>query len=266
LDKCKNYELTYFYGPGDKRPLKQSFSTSCDISFQEINRKVILDEDGQIIIPIYEYRFEGLVADKSNGKPVQNAKVELVDKNGLTENVTTDSNGLVSTSIAKGKSYGDSLIYKVNVSADGFLSQSFELKEGLTLDSLVKKSFLIDKKAPGTDLGPFLILYNFDKYDLRPDAIEILNKVVDVMNQNPEIKVELGSHTDSRGNDAYNQKLSQKRAESAADYIAKRISNSSRITYKGYGETKLKNKCDDGVKCSAADHQINRRTEFIIKE
>jgi outer membrane protein OmpA-like peptidoglycan-associated protein len=266
LDKCKNYELTYFYGPGDKRPLKQSFSTSCDISFQEINRKVILDEDGQIIIPIYEYRFEGLVADKSNGKPVQNAKVELVDKNGLTENVTTDSNGLVSTSIAKGKSYGDSLIYKVNVSADGFLSQSFELKEGLTLDSLVKKSFLIDKKAPGTDLGPFLILYNFDKYDLRPDAIEILNKVVDVMNQNPEIKVELGSHTDSRGNDAYNQKLSQKRAESAADYIAKRISNPSRITYKGYGETKLKNKCDDGVKCSAADHQINRRTEFIIKE
>jgi outer membrane protein OmpA-like peptidoglycan-associated protein len=266
LDKCKNYELTYFYGPGDKRPLKQSFSTSCDISFQEINRKVILDEDGQIIIPIYEYRFEGLVADKSNGKPVQNAKVELVDKNGLTENVTTDSNGLVSTSIAKGKSYGDSLIYKVNISADGFLSQSFELKEGLTLDSLVKKSFLIDKKAPGTDLGPFLILYNFDKYDLRPDAIEILNKVVDVMNQNPEIKVELGSHTDSRGNDAYNQKLSQKRAESAADYIAKRISNPSRITYKGYGETKLKNKCDDGVKCSAADHQINRRTEFIIKE
>jgi outer membrane protein OmpA-like peptidoglycan-associated protein len=266
LDKCKNYELTYFYGPSDKRPLKQSFTTSCDISFQEINRKVILDEDGQIIIPIYEYRFEGLVADKSNGKPVQNAKVELVDKNGLTENVTTDSNGLVSTSIAKGKSYGDSLIYKVNVSADGFLSQSFELKEGLTLDSLVKKSFLIDKKAPGTDLGPFLILYNFDKYDLRPDAIEILNKVVDVMNQNPEIKVELGSHTDSRGNDAYNQKLSQKRAESAADYIAKRISNPSRITYNGYGETKLKNKCDDGVKCSAADHQINRRTEFIIKE
>ncbi|MFM7682894.1 MAG: OmpA family protein [Bacteroidota bacterium] len=266
LDKCKNYQLSYYYGPGDKRPLKQSFSTSCDISYQEISRKVILDEDDQIIFPIYNYRFEGLVADKSNGKPVQNAKVELIDKNGSVTAVTSSSTGIVSADITKGKAFGDSLIYKVNISADGYISQSFELKEALTLDSVVKKSFLIDKKAPGTDLGPFLILYNFDKYDLRPDAIEILNKVVDVMNQNPEIKVELGSHTDSRGKDAYNQKLSQKRAESAADYIAKRITDPSRITFKGYGETKLKNKCDDGVKCNEADHQVNRRTEFIIKE
>jgi outer membrane protein OmpA-like peptidoglycan-associated protein len=93
-----------------------------------------------------------------------------------------------------------------------------------------------------------------------------LNKIVDVMNQNPDIKIELGSHTDSRGVAIYNEYLSQKRAESAAKYIASRISNPSRITYKGYGETKLKNKCADRVKCSEADHQINRRTEFIITE
>ena len=266
LDKCKKYELKYYYGPEDKKPLKQSFSTSCDISYQEIKRKVILDEDDKTIIPIYEYRFEGLVADKANGKPVQNAKVEILAKSNQVEANTSGTDGVFKSNIAKGKSYGDSLTYTVNVSADGYLSQTFEIKEGLTVDSVIKKSFLIDKKAPGTDLGPFLILYNFDKFDLRPDAVVILNKIVDVMNQNPDIKIELGSHTDSRGNDGYNQKLSEKRAESASSYIAQRITNPSRMTYKGYGESKLKNKCDDGVKCSEADHQVNRRTEFIIKE
>ena len=268
LEKCKKYELKYFYGPSDKNPLKQSFSTSCDISYQEIKRKVILDDDNKRIIPIYEYRFEGLVADKSSGKPVQNAKIEILDRNNrnLVESYSSQMNGVFRSNIANGKAFGDSLVYKVNVSADGFLSQSFDIKEGLGLDSLIKKSFLIDKKAPGTDLGPFLILYNFDKYDLRPDAIVILNKIVDVMNLNPDIKIELGSHTDSRGNDGYNQKLSEKRAKSAAQYIASRISDPSRIKFKGYGESKLKNKCDDGVKCSAADHQVNRRTEFIIIE
>ena len=262
LDKCKNYELTCFYSKGDKKPLKRSFSTSCDISYQEINLKVILDEDNQIIIPIYEYQLEGLIADKSNGNPIQNAKVELVDLNGEIESITV-SNGIINSNSLKTKSFGDSMVYKVIINSDGYLSQTFEIKESLRLDSIIKRTFLLDKKSPGTDLGPFSILYNFDKFNLRPDAIVILNKVIDVMNQNPEIKVELGSHTDSRGIDIYNQWLSQKRAETAANYIAKRITNPSRITYKGYGESKLKNNC---TKCSESDHQINRRTEFVIIE
>jgi outer membrane protein OmpA-like peptidoglycan-associated protein len=266
LDKCKKYDLTYYYGSEDKKPLKQSFSTNCDISYQEIIKKVILDEDNQTIIPVYEYRFEGLVADKSNGKTIQNAAIEIIKTTDLVESNSSNSEGIFYSNIAKGKSFGDSLIYRVNISAEGYLSQTFEIKEGLALDTLIKKSFLLDKKSPGTDLGPFLILYNFDKFDLRPDAIVILNKIVDVMNQNPEIKIELGSHTDSRGVDIYNQYLSDQRAKSAAAYISSRITDSSRITYKGYGETKLKNKCANGVKCSAADHQVNRRTEFIIKE
>ena len=266
LDKCKKYELKYYYSSEDKKPLKQSFETNCDLAYQEIRRKVILDETDQTIKPVYEYRFEGFVADKSNGKPIENAKIQITAKsNGIETNISA-SNGIFKSNIAKGKSYGDSLIYEVNITADGYLAQSFEIKEGLSIDSVIKKSFLLDKKTPGTDLGPFLILYNFDKYDLRPDAIVILNKIVDVMNQNPDIKIELGSHTDSRGVAIYNEYLSQKRAESAAKYIASRISNPSRITYKGYGETKLKNKCADRVKCSEADHQINRRTEFIITE
>ena len=86
------------------------------------------------------------------------------------------------------------------------------------------------------------------------------------MNDNPTIKIELGSHTDSRGSADYNVALAQKRAESAAKYIQKRITNPSRLTFKGYGESKLKNKCSDGVECSVEEHQSNRRTEFLIQK
>ncbi len=266
LEKCKKYEIAYYYSEKSKSPLKQSFSTSCDLAYQEINRKVILDDEKETINPIYEYRLEGLVADKATGKPIQNAKVQFSVKNQINESNVTTTSGEFKSNLAKGKTFGDSLNFVVSITADAYLSQTFELKTALTLDSVVKYTYLLDKKAVGTDLGPFLILYNFDRFDLRPDSKDTLDKIVRVLNENPEVKIELGSHTDCRGNDDYNQRLSEKRAKTAADYIAARITNPSRISYKGYGESKLKNRCDDGVKCSGAEHQINRRTEFIIIE
>ena len=266
LEKCKKYQIAYYYSEKSKTPLKQSFSTSCDLAYQEINRKVILDDEKETINPIYEYRLEGLVADKATGKPIQNAKVQFSLKNQINESNVTTTSGEFKSNLAKGKTFGDSLNFVVSITADAYLSQTFELKTALTLDSVVKYTYLLDKKAVGTDLGPFLILYNFDRFDLRPDSKDTLDRIVRVLNENPEVKIELGSHTDCRGNDDYNQRLSEKRAKTAADYIAARITNPSRISYKGYGESKLKNRCDDGVKCSGAEHQINRRTEFIIIE
>ena len=84
------------------------------------------------------------------------------------------------------------------------------------------------------------------------------------MNDYPEMVVELGSHTDSRGSDSYNRKLSDRRAKSSAKYIKAHITDPSRIYGKGYGESKLINKCSNGVKCTDQEHQDNRRTEFII--
>ena len=76
--------------------------------------------------------------------------------------------------------------------------------------------------------------------------------------------IELGSHTDSRGSAAYNEKLSDKRAKASAAYIKERISNPERIYGKGYGESKILNNCVDGVKCSDEEHEENRRTEFKV--
>lgn len=109
--------------------------------------------------------------------------------------------------------------------------------------------------------------YDFDKSNIRKDAAVELDKLVAIMKENPTIWIELGSHTDSRGNDQYNKWLSQSRANSAVQYIIDRGIEKSRITAKGYGESVPVNQCTNGVKCSEADHQLNRRTEFkIVKQ
>ena len=107
------------------------------------------------------------------------------------------------------------------------------------------------------------IYYDYDKWNIRPDAKPALDNLVRTLRRNPII-IELGSHTDSRGTDEYNQDLSNKRAKSAVDYIVSRGVKSSRITAKGYGESVPLNKCIDDVKCTDAEYQFNRRTEFKV--
>ncbi len=108
------------------------------------------------------------------------------------------------------------------------------------------------------------IHYDYNKAYIRPDAAVELDKVVRMLKDNPTLNIELGSHTDSRGKDAYNMKLSQKRAEAAVAYIIKQGIDAHRITAKGYGESKIINRCINGVKCSDKEHEENRRTEITI--
>lgn len=110
------------------------------------------------------------------------------------------------------------------------------------------------------------ILYDLGKWNIRPDAAIELDKVVQFLKDNPYIKVELGSHTDSRGSTESNQILSQQRAQSAVEYIVSHGIDNSRITAKGYGESRLKNRCANGVVCSETEHQQNRRTEIKITD
>ncbi|MCT4590691.1 MAG: OmpA family protein [Carboxylicivirga sp.] len=108
------------------------------------------------------------------------------------------------------------------------------------------------------------ILYDLGKWNIREDAATELDDMIQFLNDNPSIKIELGSHTDARGTKRSNQTLSQKRAESAVQYMVDRGIASDRIQAKGYGETRLKNKCADGVPCSEEEHQANRRSEVTI--
>ena len=108
------------------------------------------------------------------------------------------------------------------------------------------------------------IHYDLDKYFIREDAKAELNKMVQFMKDNPNVKVELASHTDSRASDDYNKTLSQNRANAAVDYLVSKGITRSRLIAIGYGETRLLNKCSNDVDCSESLHQINRRTEMKV--
>jgi outer membrane protein OmpA-like peptidoglycan-associated protein/tetratricopeptide (TPR) repeat protein len=135
---------------------------------------------------------------------------------------------------------------------------------------LEELGLVMEKVEVGLDLTKIIdinpIYFDYNRYVIRPDAAIELDKIVQVMNDNPNMRIELGSHTDSRGSAKANQKLSDRRAKASAEYIKKKITNPERITGKGYGESKLVNHCSDGVKCTEVEHQENRRTEFIILE
>lgn len=108
------------------------------------------------------------------------------------------------------------------------------------------------------------IYFDFDKSNIRPDAAAELAKVVEVLNKYPNLKIEVRSHTDSRGNDTYNKQLSNRRAKATMQWIIKQGIDKARISAQGYGESQLINGCSNDVPCSEEKHQENRRSEFII--
>lgn len=131
---------------------------------------------------------------------------------------------------------------------------------------IIKDTIWVEKVELGQKFVMENIFYDFDKWDILPQSEIELNKLIKIMNDNPSWKVELGSHTDSRGSDSYNEILSQKRSDSAVNYIIKNGISEDRIIAKDYGESQLVNQCKNGVECTDEEHRQNRRTEFKILE
>ena len=152
--------------------------------------------------------------------------------------------------------------YSIRASADHF----FAISENLNLDSLVKAGNRVIHKdlylAP-IEIGQVVrlnnVFFDTDKYDLRNESFVELDRVVQLLNDNPAIEIELSAHTDNRGSDDHNMKLSDNRAKSVLDYIVSKGISSNRIKSQGYGETKpvASNETDEG-------RQFNRRVEFKI--
>lgn len=109
-----------------------------------------------------------------------------------------------------------------------------------------------------------MIYFDLDKSNIRTEAALDLEKILDVLNKNPTMKLDIRSHTDSRATHQYNEALSNRRAKSTLQWLVKNGVAPNRLTAKGYGETQLVNKCSDGVSCTEEEHQMNRRSEFII--
>ncbi len=108
------------------------------------------------------------------------------------------------------------------------------------------------------------IYYDLDRAEIRSDAAQELDKLVQLLEDNPSIKIELSSHTDARSEDNYNLELSQRRAQAAVDYVVSKGISADRLLAKGYGESQLVNGCTNNVPCTEEQHQENRRTEFKV--
>ena len=108
--------------------------------------------------------------------------------------------------------------------------------------------------------------FELNKSEIREDAAIELNKIIRVMNQDKNIKVAIGVHTDSRAPDDYNLSLSKERAQSILAFIISKGISAERLSGEGFGETKLINQCANGVRCSETEHLENRRIEFIVSE
>jgi outer membrane protein OmpA-like peptidoglycan-associated protein len=108
------------------------------------------------------------------------------------------------------------------------------------------------------------IYYAYGDYHINAEGEQILNKAVEVLTNNPKLKMQISSHTDAQSSSGFNMRLSQKRAQTAVDFLVSKGINRGRLIARGYGETRLLNRCTDGVECSDDEHKINRRTEFKI--
>ena len=194
-----------------------------------------------------------------------NAKVELKNPatDGVIATVNTDKQGNYTFPL---KAETD---YKITVGKLGYLNknETASTKGKRHQDSVyitVYRDVELEKIFTQKMIVIPNIYYDYDKATLRPESMAVLDSILVFFNENKDLTIEIGSHTDSRGSDSYNQKLSQARAQSVVDYLIEKGILKDRLVAVGYGETKPVNNCTNGVKCTEEEYQKNRRTTFRI--
>lgn len=229
-------------------------------------------------LPVITVKIEGIVFDVDE-VPIEGATVRIVGRDGLNAKVLTMKSGEYEVELER------DIRYVMMASARGFLNQNFELKTG---PEEKNETYIVDfYLSPITK--PVVIeniFYDFDKATLRPESKAALDEMIKMLNDNPNVTIELGAHTDRKGSEKYNEGLAQRRAQSVVDYLIAGGIAPDRLEAKGYGESvpKVINKkmareydfLHEGDTLSApfiekltpeqqeiAD-QINRRTEFKV--
>ena len=207
----------------------------------------------------------GIITDAESGIILPHTKVTLYENQAVKNTIFSDAAGFYIFPVECGKTY--------NVRAE---KVDYATKEvSITIEKLSGKTSLpiaLDKSkckvTIGDDLGKCfgikMIYFDLDKSNIRTEAAIDLEKILDVLDSHPTMKLDIRSHTDSRQTHKYNEALSNRRAKSTIDWLIKNGIDPGRLTGKGFGETQLVNECSDNVKCTEEQHQANRRSEFII--
>ncbi|MCO5248239.1 MAG: OmpA family protein [Chitinophagales bacterium] len=178
------------------------------------------------------------------------------------QSISSDEEGFFTTQLDSG------FAYQLNVSKEDYLSVTknfntvnIQILAGDTI--FIREKIVLSKIYRNVEIVLNNIYYDFDKADIREDAQPTLDTLAQLLLNNPKIEIELASHTDCRGNDDYNMKLSQRRAESAVEYLISKGVESNRLTAKGYGASLPVEQCAC-EKCTEDQHQRNRRTTFKV--
>ena len=209
---------------------------------------------------------KGIVKDAKTKAIIANAKVILSDK--VMKEVGKDQSKTDGTFTFEKVNCNDSHYY---LRGEKEKYETAEVNVTVGKDEVVYEILLNPREVAikkGMDLAKVFeikeIKFDYNKADIRPDAAVELTKIVEVMREYPKMKIDIRSHTDSRGADSYNLKLSDRRAKATLEWIVKQGIDRKRLKAKGYGETRLVNGCSNGVPCTEEEHQENRRSEFIV--
>ncbi|HRF99746.1 MAG TPA: OmpA family protein [Bacteroidia bacterium] len=250
--------------------MEDSLSTKTTPEGDEFTKTIELEKDPNLSLLAGIY-------DAKTGAGIEGVKIKIKDLavSNDFELIQTEKNGEYRKPL-KGKRIGDKLLYLVTIEKEGYVTKTtnftYEIKKEGEIQMNELLALTIGKVEVGMDLAKMIdikpIYFDLGKSKIRPDAAVELDKVVKVMKEYPAMIIELGAHTDCRGAAAANMKLSDARAKASAAYIVKQGIDKSRISGKGYGESKLLNSCgcEGKVKstCTEFEHSQNRRTEFII--
>lgn len=215
---------------------------------------------------ICEQELSGVVKDLDTGELLSNTEVILLDHNFKElKRIFSDDKGYYTFEVTCGETYyvrASKPEYNTNEQKISVTKETGKTDVSIALEKKVKSVKVGDDLAKV--FGIKVIYFDLDKSFIRKDAAYELEKILIVMEENPMMKIDVRSHTDSRQTHKYNVALSDRRAKSTIAWLEKNGIDPGRLTGKGYGETQLVNKCSDGVSCTEAEHQANRRSEFII--
>lgn len=272
LNLCAQYDLIYTRNDGKDVIFTDTLSTNCNYLQQTVYRELWLDKEGKLS---RLYFVDGIIRDSKTNEVVPDALLMLKDATtgAVLASVSTDEKGYFKSDSIFGKMPNDQMALHMDISKKGYAPASIDATITFGMESIVHQDQTIDPLTIGTDLGLSInpIYFDYTKWNIRPDAAKELDKIVEIMKANPDMKIALGSHTDSRGSDQSNRLLSERRAKSSVDYIVSKGISKKRITGKGYGESQLKvsdMEINNAAEWSEKErlHQLNRRTEFIIVE
>ena len=202
----------------------------------------------------------GFAHERGSKKPIEDVTVEITDKNSneiLT--ISSDKNGDFKIQLKHEKEY-----YLSCTKFGCFSRTAYISTKGLKYSQDFYADFEVERIVIDKPVVLENIYYDFDMWNIRPDAANELDRLAKLLKDNPEIDIEMGSHTDARGNNKYNQILSDRRAYATVQYLIQSGIAPRRLTWKGYGESTPVNTCIDKVLCSELKHQENRRTEFKV--